>query len=82
MSQSCLRKVRRGEEVYVELQDDGGFNVAYAIGTSEREASDMAERRWRHTFGTEVARRPTRKTVVVRKARAMYANPTGEPIMR
>ena len=29
MSQSTLRPVKKGEEVYVELQDDGGFNIAH-----------------------------------------------------
>ena len=87
MSQSSLRKVRRGEEVYVELQDDGGFNIAWGVGTSERQASDQAEQRWRRTFGRGV--HPTRKAVVVRKATVMNMlpagtrhNPAGEPVMR
>jgi hypothetical protein len=52
VSQSALRPARKGEEVYVELQDDGGFNIAWGDGTTEREAADLAEQRWRHTFRT------------------------------
>ena len=86
MSQSALRSAKKGEEFYVELQDDGGFNIAWRVGTTEREAADLAEQRWRHTFDRDV--RPTRKAVLVRKARVMNMlpagtrNPSGEPVMR
>jgi hypothetical protein len=86
VSQSALRPTRKGEEVYVELQDDGGFNIAWGAGKTEREAPDLAESRWRRTFGGGV--RPTRKAVLVRKARVMnilpagMRNPGGEPVMR
>lgn len=63
MSQSALRPAKKGEEVYVELQDDGGFNIAWGIGRTEREAANTAEGRWRRDFKTK----PTRKTIVVRK---------------
>jgi hypothetical protein len=86
MSQSGLRPTKKGEEVYVELQDDGGFNIAWGAGMTERQAADLAEQRWRRTFGRGV--RPTRKAVVVRKTRVMSMlpagtrNPDGEPVMR
>jgi hypothetical protein len=64
MSQSALRKPRKGEDVYVELQDDGGFNISWGSGSSERQAADMAEVRWRQTFGRKI--KPTRKSVRVR----------------
>lgn len=67
MSQSALRKPKKGEEVYVELQDDGGFNIAWGASATERLASELAERRWMRMFGREV--RPTRKSVIVRKCR-------------
>lgn len=86
MSQSALRPAKKGEEVYVELQDDGGFNIAWGVGVTERQAADLAEQRWRRTFERGV--RPTRKAVVVRKARVMNMlpagtrNPGAEPVMR
>src|SRR5271156_4641519 len=51
MSQSALRPAKKGEEVYVELQDDRGFNIAWGTGMTERQAADQAEQRWRRTFG-------------------------------
>jgi hypothetical protein len=39
MSQSALRQAKKGEEVYVELQDDGGFNIAWGAGVTERQAA-------------------------------------------
>lgn len=86
MSQSALRRVKKGEEVYVELQDDGGFNIAWGVGATEREAADLAEGRWRRTFGRSV--HPTRKAVVVRKARVMNVpsagihDPGADPVLR
>ena len=69
MSQSALRSAKKDEEFYCELQDDGGFNIAWGVGRSEREAADDAERRWRLAFSRANARRPTRKTVVLRQRR-------------
>jgi len=68
MSQSALRPARKGEEFYVELRDDGGFNIAWGVGRSEREAADLAEVRWRRDFPKV---RPMRKGVTVRKARVL-----------
>ena len=65
MSQSALRRARVGEEVYVELQDDGGFNISWGVGATERQAADEAERRWYTTFGR--GSKPTRKVVALRK---------------
>lgn len=86
MSQSALCPAKKGEEVYVELQDDGGFNIAWGVGATERQAADLAEQRWRRTFGRGI--HPTRKAVVVRKARVVNMlpagtrDPGGEPVMR
>jgi hypothetical protein len=64
VSQSALRSVRKGEEVYCELLDFGAQKVAYGVGPTERMAADAAERSWRATYGTA---KPERKVLLIRK---------------
>lgn len=66
MSQTFLRKPNAGECYFVELCDDGRFNVARCDGKTEREASDNAERAWRQMFSK--VGRPTRKLIGISKA--------------
>ena len=65
MSQSFLQRPKTDEEFYVELQDDGGFNISWGVGKTERDASDEAERRWAWTFTQSP--KPTRKTIRLRR---------------
>jgi hypothetical protein len=62
MSQSFLGKPKKGQQYYVIL-DDGGFNRSVGTGSSERDAADDAEVRWRAAF--HKSQRPTRKTVFI-----------------
>ena len=42
MSQSALRSAKKGEEFYVELQDDGGFNIGSHRGVRFRQARQQS----------------------------------------
>jgi hypothetical protein len=73
MSQTALRRTKKSEEVYCELVGDSGFNIAWGVGSTEREAADQAESRWRRDFKNTF---PSKKNVVIRNVRSQTPSAT------